>query len=200
MQVGKKSLVDGFFKVKVNFLLIMFANMSKPCLDFVLAITPIMDETVPWIMYWRESFTGSRRFLLIQWLLMGNVISYVYKGALLSSLIAIRYTEPLDTLFEMDISGIPFYCPKNTVICWLLKTDPRTVVKNLNERRWEMPFPGYTEDKYYDRYYIKYLYMSTSLKIRCILLLELIMVRQSLQLPTSQKSDRKITITFQRKL
>ena len=174
--------------------------MSKPCLDFVLAITPIMDETVPWIMYWRESFTGSRRFLLIQWLLMGNVISYVYKGALLSSLIAIRYTEPLDTLFEMDISGIPFYCPKNTVICWLLKTDPRTVVKNLNERRWEMPFPGYTEDKYYDRYYIKYLYMSTSLKIRCILLLELIMVRQSLQLPTSQKSDRKITITFQRKL
>ena len=81
-------------------------------------------------------------------------ISYVYKGALLSSLIAIRYTEPLDTLFEMDISGIPFYCPKNTVICWLLKTDPRTVVKNLNERRWEMPFPGYTEDKYYDRYYI----------------------------------------------
>ena len=143
--------------------------MSKPCLDFVLAITPIMDETVPWIMYWRESFTGSRRFLLIQWLLMGNVISYVYKGALLSSLIAIRYTEPLDTLFEMDISGIPFYCPKNTVICWLLKTDPRTVVKNLNERRWEMPFPGYTEDKYYDRYYIKYLYMSTSLKIRCTL-------------------------------
>ena len=200
MQVGKKSLVDGFFKVKVNFLLIMFANMSKPCLDFVLAITPIMDETVPWIMYWRESFTGSRRFLLIQWLLMGNVISYVYKGALLSSLIAIRYTEPLDTLFEMDISGIPFYCPKNTVICWLLKTDPRRVVKNLNGRRWEMPFPGYTEDKYYDRYYIKYLYMSTSLKIRCILLLELIMVRQSLQLPISQKSDRKITITFQRKL
>ena len=200
MQVGKKSQVDGFFKVKVNFLLIMFANMSKPCLDFVLAITPIMDETVPWIMYWRESFTGSRRFLLIQWLLMGNVISYVYKGALLSSLIAIRYTEPLDTLFEMDISGIPFYCPKNTVICWLLKTDPRTVVKNLNERRWEMPFPGYTEDKYYDRYNIKYSYMSMSLKIRCILLLELIMVRQSLQLPTSQKSDRKITITFQRKL
>ena len=200
MQVGKKSQVDGFFKVKVNFLLIMFANMSKPCLDFVLAITPIMDETVPWIMYWRESFTGSRRFLLIQWLLMGNVISYVYKGALLSSLIAIRYTEPLDTLFEMDISGIPFYCPKNTVICWLLKTDPRTVVKNLNERRWEMPFPGYTEDKYYDRYNIKYSYMSMSLKIRCILLLELIMVRQSLQLPISQKSDRKITITFQRKL
>ena len=158
MQVGKKSLVDGFFKVKVNFLLIMFANMSKPCLDFVLAITPIMDETVPWIMYWRESFTGSRRFLLIQWLLMGNVISYVYKGALLSSLIAIRYTEPLDTLFEMDISGIPFYCPKNTVICWLLKTDPRTVVKNLNERRWEMPFPGYPEDKYYDRYNTQFLY------------------------------------------
>ena len=77
MQVGKKSLADGFFKVKVNFLLIMFANMSKPCLDFVLAITPIMDETVPWIMYWRESFTGSRRFLLIQWLLMGNVIHII---------------------------------------------------------------------------------------------------------------------------
>ena len=99
-------------------------------------------------MYWRESFTASRRFLLIQWLIMGNVISHVYKGALLSSLITIRYTEPLDTMIEMEKSGIPFYCGANTVLCWLVKTDPRPLGMKLNERRFDMPFPGYIEDKY----------------------------------------------------
>ena len=117
-------------------------------LDVVLALTPSVDETVPWIMYWRESFTGSRRLLLIQWLIWGNIISNVYKGALLSSLISIRYTDSLDTMIQMEQSGIPFYCLGNTALCWLAETDPRPVVKKLNERRFDMPFSGEVEEKY----------------------------------------------------
>ena len=103
---------------------------------------------VIYFLYWRESFTRSRRLLLIQWLIMGNILSHVYKGALLSSLITIQYTKTLDTMSEMEQSGIPLMCPANTVICWLLKTDPRPLGMKLNERRVDMPFPGYTDEKY----------------------------------------------------
>ena len=116
--------------------------------DIVLALIPSVDETVPWIMYWRESFTGSRRILLIQWLIMGNVISHVYKGALLSSLTIVHYSEPLDTMAQMEQSGLPFYCLGNTVVCWLAKTDPRPLGIKLKERLFEMPFSGVVEDKY----------------------------------------------------
>ena len=85
---------------------------------------------------------------MIQWLIMGNVISHVYKGALLSSLISIRYTEPLDTMIQMEQSGIPFYCLGNTALCWLAKTDPRDVGIELNKRRFDMPYSGKVEEKY----------------------------------------------------
>ena len=111
-------------------------------------MTPLVDETVPYAMYLRESFIESRRLLLIQWLIMGNVISHVYKGALLTSLINIRYPNPLDTMIQMEESGIPFYCLGNTVLCWLAKTDPRPVGKKLNESRFDMPFSGEVDEKY----------------------------------------------------
>ena len=126
-------------------------SLTSPSLDIVLSLTPVVDETVPWILYWRESFSGSRRLLLIQWLIMANIISNVYKGALLSSLITIRYTNTLDTMYQMDESGIPFYCGANTILCWLVKTDPRQLGMQLNKRRFDMPFAGKIEDKYLEK-------------------------------------------------
>ena len=111
-------------------------------------MTPLVDETVPYLMYQRESFIESRRLLLIQWLIMGNVLSNVYKGALLTSLINIRYPKPLDTMIQMEESGIPFYCLRNTALCWLAKTDPRPAGIKLNERLFEMPFSGDVDEKY----------------------------------------------------
>ena len=116
--------------------------------DLVLALTPILDETVPWKTYSRSSFTASRKSLVIQWLILGNILSHVYKGALLSSLITIRYTVPLDTMAQMEESGLPFYVLGKTALEWLAKTDPRELGKKLNERRFDMPFPGRVEEQY----------------------------------------------------
>ena len=66
----------------------------------------------------------------------------------MSSLITIRYTKTLDTMSEMEQSGIPLMCPANTVVCWLVETDTRPLGMKLNERRVDMPFPGYTDEKY----------------------------------------------------
>ena len=111
-------------------------------------MTPLVDETVPYQMYLRESFIKSRRFLLIQWIIMANVLSHVYKGALLTSLINIRYPKPLDTMIQMEESGIPFYCLGNTALCWSAKRDPRPLGKKLNERRFDMPYGGAVAEKY----------------------------------------------------
>ena len=80
--------------------------------------------------------------------MMGNIISHIYKGALLTSLIAIRYTETLDTMVQMEESGLPFYVLGKTAIEWFAKTDPRELGKKLNERRFDMPFPGFVDEKY----------------------------------------------------
>ena len=150
MPLDRNRQMDGSFKVSghVSPAHELDVNNEPILTDIVLALTPTVDETVPWQMYFRESFIESRRLLLIQWLIMANVISHVYKGALLTSLINIRYPKPLDTMIQMEESGIPFYCLGNTVLCWLAKTDPRPVGLKLNERRFDMPFSGGVEEKY----------------------------------------------------
>ena len=108
----------------------------------MLALTPAVDESIPLRFYNRPSFEKSRRLLLVKWLMMANILSHAYKGALLSSLVTIQYTEPLDTIDQMVESGLPFYIPKGSALVWLAKTDPRNSVKMLNERHVVFPFDG----------------------------------------------------------
>ena len=116
--------------------------------DLVLALTPLVDETIPYKFYYRGSFIKSRQLLLIQWLMWANILSHAYKSTLLSTLCTIRYTEPLDTADQMDASGLPFYVLGGTAMEWLAKSDPREVVKQLNDKRYDMPFDGTIEEKY----------------------------------------------------
>ena len=142
--------MDGFFKEKIYLYNILLPDIKVKIKisDLVLALTPAVDETVPWMLYHRLSFTKSRKLLLAQWLIMANILSHAYKGALLSSLVTIRYTEPLDTVDQMVESGLPFYVLGGTVLEWLSKTDPRDGVKQLNDRRFDMPYNGVVEEKY----------------------------------------------------
>ena len=59
---------------------------------------------------------------------MANIISYAYKGSILSTLIAIRYEEPLDTIEQMVDSGLPYYVFGNSAGVWVTKTDPRNMI------------------------------------------------------------------------
>ena len=152
MPQGRNPKMDGFFKVILHACKLLFTDVFFYFSDLMLALTPTVDETVPYRLYQRPSFTKSRRLLLIQWLIMANILSHAYKGALLSSLITIRYTEPLDTIDQMVESGLPFYVPAGTVYVWASKTDPREGVKQLNERRFDMPFNGKIEEKYLKEY------------------------------------------------
>ena len=116
--------------------------------DLILSLTPAVDETIPWEIYWRNSFVNARKLLLIQWLIMANIISHAYKGSILSTLTIILYDEPLDTIGQMVDSGLPFYVLGDAAPESLTKTDPRDSVKLLNERRFDMPWDGTTEEQY----------------------------------------------------
>ena len=104
--------------------------------DFVLALSPMVDEPMSNKISMRSSFTRSRRLLILQWLICSAFLSHAYKSTLLSTLIAIRYTAPLDTIDQMVESGLPFYVQTdNNMFNWLANTDPRESVQKLNERQ-----------------------------------------------------------------
>ena len=128
--------------------MIFISNNYVSLLDIVLALTPSLDETVPYHMYLRESFTRSRWVLLVHWLIMANLLSHIYKGALLASLITIRYTEPIDTMTQMESSGLPLYCLGKTHLCVFSKSDPVMNKNKMKDRRFDIPFPGWIEEKY----------------------------------------------------
>ena len=76
-----------------------------------------------------------------------TILSHAYKGALLSSLTTIRYTEPIDTIDQMVESGLPFYLPRGGMLEVLAKTDRRESVMKLNKRRVYIPFFGDWDEK-----------------------------------------------------
>ena len=78
---------------------------------------------------------------------MANIISHAYKGCILSTLTIIRHNEPLDTIEQMVDSGLPLYVLGGAPE-YLAKTDPRDMVKLLNDRSSVMPWNGTTDEKY----------------------------------------------------
>lgn len=88
----------------------------------------------------------------MKWILMANILSHAYKGSLLSSLVTIRYTEPLDTIYQMVESDLPIYVLGGTSQVWLAKTDPRNSMKMLMDRKVVIPWDGKMEEKYLQMY------------------------------------------------
>ena len=58
---------------------------------------------------------------------------------LLSSLIPIRYETTIDTLEDMEDSGLPILIMKNTAVHKLIASDPRDAMKQVYKR--SMLFP-----------------------------------------------------------
>ena len=116
---------------------LILVELSSPQFsDFVLALSPMVDEPMPNAEPMRSSFTRSRRLLILKWLICAAFLSHAYKSTLLSTLIAIRYTAPLDTIDQMVESGLPFHVMTgNNLFNWVANTDPRESVKKLNERQ-----------------------------------------------------------------
>ena len=103
----------------------------------------MIDESLPssWFLQ-RRGFKRSRAILLFTWLFFGNVLSLGYKSTLLSTLIAIRYEKTIETVQDLDNSGLPYLVPAKTAPHVLVMTDPRPAVKRIAKRVELYPFNG----------------------------------------------------------
>ena len=73
-----------------------------------------------------------------------------YMSTLLSQLVAIRYENPIDTLDDMDRSGLPLLIPNGTGLDFLLGQDPRPVVQRIYNKSIMYFHNGSYYDPHYD--------------------------------------------------
>ena len=94
-----------------------------------------------------------------------NLLLWSYKSTLLSTLITIYYENPINTLEDVDRSGLPVMVPNNTVLHWLIATDPRPTTKSIFKKSVLYPFNGTNPAWTTKRYALKksYAYLYTGL-------------------------------------
>ena len=144
----------------------------------------MIDESLPHRWFHRRGFKKSRMFLLFIWLFAGNVLTMGYKSTLLSTLIPIRYEKQIDTIQDMDESGLPFLIPGGTVLQWLGATDPRPAMQSIMKRHELFPFDGQIRPEDEARYLYILIYCQFSHNI----LFNTIYDHASLIKPKMQKS------------
>ena len=79
---------------------------------------------------------------------MGNVLTIGYKSTLLSTLVTIRYNKPIDTLADLDSSGLPLAMVKGGTCLWAVKNDPRKIMKQIYHRSIAFDYNQQSEEKY----------------------------------------------------
>ena len=63
--------------------------------------------------------------------MLGNILTMGYKSTLLSTLIPVRYERTIDTLYDLDQSGVPLLIPKSTTHHHAIANDPRQIMKRV---------------------------------------------------------------------
>ena len=76
-----------------------------------------------------------RKILILKWIVLGSVVTWAYKSKFFSSLVTIRYTKPVDTLADLDSSGLPFLLTKGSGHAQMFGDDPRPAMKRIYRRR-----------------------------------------------------------------
>ena len=83
---------------------------------------------------------GTRQAIILKWIFLGSLLTLAYKSMLLSSLIPIRYETTIDTLEDMEESGLPMLIVNSTTMHKLIASDPRDAMKQVYRRSILFPF------------------------------------------------------------
>jgi hypothetical protein len=65
------------------------------------------------------------------------------RSTLLSTLIPIRYEKTIQTIEDLDKSGMPFILPGNTATHMLVAKDPRPAMQRIYKKSIVFPFAGF---------------------------------------------------------
>ena len=70
----------------------------------------------------------------MKWMVVGFFFSISYKSVLRAMMINIEYEKTIDTIDDMLQSEMPLMIPSDTLLPYLMETDPRKKVKALSEK------------------------------------------------------------------
>ena len=86
---------------------------------------------------------GIRKVVILKWIVLGNILTLAYKKSLLSSLIPIRYEDTIETMFDVDKSGLQLILPKDSFTAKYITEDPKNMTSHLSKRAifisWQFP-------------------------------------------------------------
>ena len=72
-----------------------------------------------------------REIVILKWIFLGNILTLAYKKSLLSSLIPIRYEDTIDTIADLDNSGLPLMLGKGFRLHELMSSDSRPIMSRI---------------------------------------------------------------------
>ena len=112
--------------------------------DLFLAVVFIpRRKLTKWIK--REGF-HTRKFTILKWIFTSHVLILGYKATLLSTLTPIRYSDKINTLEDMDRSGLPLIIPKGTAMYKSIAGDRRLIVQQIFNRSIFYQYTGTREN------------------------------------------------------
>ena len=100
----------------------------------------------------RDGFV-TRKILILKWIILGNILTMGYKCTLLSTLIPIRYENTIDTLSDLDKSGLSLFIARNTILDHSFANDQRPIMKQIYNKSifWNLSGPK-SLPKMFNRY------------------------------------------------
>ena len=101
----------------------------------------------------RDGFS-IRKILILKWIVLGSVLTWAYKSTLLSTLVTIRYNKPIDTLADLDTSGLPLVIVEGSFYHKVIENDQRDIMKRIYNRSIVFQLTKQAEAKYVAMYYI----------------------------------------------
>ena len=101
--------------------------------DFFTSTELIPRRRLPkWIN--RPGF-GIRKVVILKWIVLGNILTLGYKTTLLSSLIPIRYGAAIDSMADLDRSGLPLILAEGGSSLDYVCGDSREVMTSICNKR-----------------------------------------------------------------
>ena len=77
---------------------------------------------------------ATRKIVILKWIFLGNILTMAYKSTLLSSLIPIRYENTINSINDLDNSGLPLLIPKGGANEDIFSSDQRPIMRRIFNR------------------------------------------------------------------
>ena len=97
-----------------------------------IAIGAVMDESIMNKYIFKRHCAAARKVLVVEWILMGFLLSICYKSVLLANMMSVKYDEGINTIDDMINSKKPLMVIRSMET--LFVTDPRPKVIELSKQ------------------------------------------------------------------